>query len=111
MLNLKPFFAALDNDTESINLILTTYIEEYSDSDVIFKNLFDAQNWEELYIVAHSLKGILGNFGADEIIPILEKIEMQSQDGKPTDQKLINNVSILLVEIQNQIEKKLSETA
>lgn len=111
MLNFEPFFTALGNDTESINLILTTYLEEYSDGDVIFKNLFDTQNWEELYIVAHSLKGILGNFGADDIIPILEKIEMQTQGGKPTEQVLIDQVSLLLTDIQVQIEKKLSEIA
>ncbi|MCP4325180.1 MAG: Hpt domain-containing protein [Alteromonadales bacterium] len=111
MINFEPFFAELDNDVESINIVLSTYLEEYEDGHVQVKELFDTQSWAELFILVHSLKGILANFGEQEIIPVLEEIEAQTQKNSATEQILVDKVCSILVQVQLQIKQELLKVA
>lgn len=111
MINFKPFFTVLDNDAESINIVLGTYLEEYGDAHIQFKGLFDSQNWPELYLLAHSLKGILVNFGKQDIILVLEQIEAQTCKGEAVEKILVDKASVILPVIKKQVEQALLNIA
>jgi HPt (histidine-containing phosphotransfer) domain-containing protein len=108
MLNLTAFFEELDNDTESIQMILGLYLEEYPDCHVKIRNLFEEQNWAELFPLAHSLKGILKGFGEDVVVPSLEIIESETHGGNPASPEHIDRVCSELPKIQTEIEQKLA---
>lgn len=106
MLNFEHFFTAVDHDPESISLVLATYLEEYHDAGTTFKHLFETKNWDELYLLAHSLKGILASFGADTITPILGTIEKQTQGGNATEVEWVDEACVLLADIQKQVGRE-----
>lgn len=107
MINFTPFFNDLDNDAESIQMILMTYLEEYSDSQAMFMKLYQEQNWPQMFILAHSLKGILVGFGETETTALLEIVEGETKDGAPATENNIAQLCKQLPAIQHQIEQEL----
>ncbi|ARC95132.1 hypothetical protein B6A42_27370 (plasmid) [Vibrio coralliilyticus] len=107
MINFTSFFNELDNDVESIQVILMAYLEEYSDCQTMIMKLFQEQNWPQLFILAHTLKGILAGFGDTETTALLEIIESETKDGGPSNMQNITLLCKLLFFIQSQIEQEL----
>lgn len=107
MLNFTAFFDDLNNDKETIQMILNLYLEEYADCHLRLRSLFEDQGWSELFILAHSLKGILQGFGETEIVPTLEAIEGETHNNEPASQHHIDLVCQKLPEIQAEIKQQL----
>lgn len=77
MIDLTNFFKQWENNSESIEVILTAYLDEYAEAETTLRTLFDAQNWGEIYIFSHSLKGLLVDFGEKDTSVILAEIEQK----------------------------------
>ncbi len=65
MINFELLNQYMDNDVDIIIAVFSTYLEDYSDATEQLNEMFVQQNWPELYLMAHSLKGILEGFGED----------------------------------------------
>ncbi|USD40040.1 Hpt domain-containing protein [Vibrio sp. SCSIO 43135] len=111
MIDFAPFFNDLDNDPESIQLILMAYIEEYGDSEEKLMLLYEKQDWGALYIFAHSLKGILVGFGETEVTTILEDIESETHDNTPASEHKVLAACSLLPNVRSQIETELANVS
>ena len=107
MINFTPFFNDLDNDAESIQMILMAYLKEYSDCHTMVMKLYQEQNWSQLFILVHSLKGILVGFGETETTTLLEVIESETKVGDPASEQNITLLCRQLPVIQCQIEQEL----
>ncbi len=108
MINFKPFFDDLDNDTESIQMILMVYLEDYNDCHLKLRALFDEQQWSQLFILVHSLKGILEGFGEEKVTAILQQVEAETRHGGPAGAQHIETICSQLPLIQVQIEQELA---
>ncbi len=107
MINFTPFFDELDNDTESIQMILMVYLEDYNDCHLKLRKLFDEKQWSELFILVHSLKGILDGFGEREVTAVLEQVEQETRNSAPASAQHIETICSQLPIIQAQIEQEL----
>ncbi|HCM0452614.1 TPA: Hpt domain-containing protein, partial [Vibrio parahaemolyticus] len=57
MINFELLNQYMDNDVDIIIAVFSTYLEDYSDATEQLNKMFVQQNWPELYLMAHSLKG------------------------------------------------------
>ncbi|MDF4991072.1 Hpt domain-containing protein [Vibrio parahaemolyticus] len=96
MINFELLNQYMDNDVDIIIAVFSTYLEDYSDAT-------EQLNWPELYLMAHSLKGILEGFGEDIAVVALEKIETSTRNNTAPECEDITIVSSELVTIKKQI--------
>ncbi|HCH5087739.1 hypothetical protein [Vibrio parahaemolyticus] len=105
MINFELLNQYMDNDVDIIIAVFSTYLEDYSDATEQLNEMFVQQNWPELYLMAHSLKGILEGFGFGEDIAVvaLEKIETNTRNNTAPECEDITIVNNELVTIKKQI--------
>ncbi|EHK9577010.1 Hpt domain-containing protein [Vibrio parahaemolyticus] len=103
MINFELLNQYMDNDVDIIIAVFSTYLEDYSDATEQLNKMFVQQNWPELYLMAHSLKGILEGFGEDTAVVALEKIETSTRNNTEPECEDITIVSSELVTIKKQI--------
>ncbi|HAS6739156.1 TPA: Hpt domain-containing protein [Vibrio parahaemolyticus] len=103
MINFELLNQYMDNDVDIIIAVFSTYLEDYSDATEQLNEMFVQQNWPELYLMAHSLKGILEGFGEDIAVVALEKIETNTRDNTAPECEDITIVNNELVTIKKQI--------
>ncbi|MCJ2375243.1 Hpt domain-containing protein [Vibrio sp. ZSDZ34] len=85
MINFDVLREYMDNDDEIILAVFQAYIEEHNNSAETIEALYAVQDWPQLFIAAHSLKGILASFGEEETVTRLENIEGMSRDNTAPD--------------------------
>ena len=72
-------------------LVVKTFYETYSDVAEEMRELFEAQNWDELAAKAHTLAGASGNISAKDIFSCAEQLERDSK-AHSVDVELINSL-------------------
>ncbi|WP_163930459.1 Hpt domain-containing protein [Paraferrimonas sp. SM1919] len=77
MINFDVLNEFMDNDQELINDILEIFMAEHSNAHTEITTLYQQQDWDELFIKLHSLKGILASFGEEQAVELLQKLEQQ----------------------------------
>ena len=108
MIDLIGFYEELDNDKESLGMILEAYIEEYSGFESKILEYYQSNDWSELHLATHSLKGILSNFGESEITVKLEDIERATSNKTAPDEDSILNVVNNLPSIEAHIREAIA---
>ncbi|TOG81558.1 Hpt domain-containing protein [Vibrio parahaemolyticus] len=103
MINFELLNQYMDNDVDIIIAVFSTYLEDYSDATEQLNKMFIQQNWPELYLMAHSLRGILECFGEDTAVVALEKIETSTRNNTAPECEDITIVNNELVTIKKQI--------
>ncbi|MFL0858777.1 Hpt domain-containing protein [Vibrio parahaemolyticus] len=103
MINFELLNQHMDNDVDILIAVFSTYLEDYSDATEQLNKMFVQQNWPELYLMAHSLKGILEGFGEDTAVAALEKIETSTRNNTAPQCEDITIVNNELVTIKKQI--------
>ncbi|MCR9949819.1 Hpt domain-containing protein [Vibrio parahaemolyticus] len=99
MINFELLNQYMDNDVDILIAVFSTYLEDYSDATEQLNKMFVQQNWPELYLMAHSLKG----FGEDIAVVALEKIETNTRNNTAPECEDITIVNNELVTIKKQI--------
>ena len=74
-INFTQMMVSFDNNTESVRMLLEVFIEDHSDDIEVINELITKGNAEEVHRKVHSLKGVGGNLGADNIKKIAGQIE------------------------------------
>ena len=97
----------MDNDHDIIQQVLTTYLNDYSGCEQKIQQLNQQASWSELYLFAHSLKGVLNGFGENAVIGALERIEIDTQNNQPPAKEDINLLCDELTVIEQQIHQYL----
>jgi HPt (histidine-containing phosphotransfer) domain-containing protein len=83
-------------------------MEEHDTSAETIGTLYAVQDWQQLFITAHSLKGILASFGEEQTVVRLEKIESISRSHAAPDKADIEAVVKELHHIKSQISDYLA---
>jgi HPt (histidine-containing phosphotransfer) domain-containing protein len=98
----------MDNDEDIIAAVFMAFMEEHENGADKIQSLYNEQNWSELFITAHSLKGILASFGETKAVDKLEAIETATRCGDTPQLADIQFVIQELEVIKNQINEYLA---
>ncbi|MHA7588886.1 Hpt domain-containing protein [Vibrio harveyi] len=108
MINFEVLNTYMDNDVDIIFAVLSTYMEDYEDGLERINQLNAEQNWGDLFLLSHSLKGILSSFGEESAVTALSNIEEHTRDNIAPDSGDLAIVNKELVTINQQITDYLS---
>ncbi|WP_164675369.1 Hpt domain-containing protein [Vibrio rhodolitus] len=111
MLDFHNIKAMLDGDDDVMVALLSTYLEDYTDSEKKISALNAAQDWHELFLFSHSLKGTLKIIGEDSVTHTLERIEHATRQGMAPEQQDLDQASSELASIQSQVQHYLVSEA
>ncbi|CAH0525620.1 Hpt domain-containing protein [Vibrio hippocampi] len=101
----------MDNDDDIIEAVFMAFLEEHDDGAEKIQQLYNNKDWSELFITAHSLKGILASFGEAQAVEKLETIEgITRQNGEPNADD-IDYVVKEIATIKQQISDYLGSMA
>ncbi|WP_117236141.1 hypothetical protein [Vibrio maerlii] len=75
MIDMNQIREIFEQDDESINLILSMYIEEYHSAHKNIEELYSKQKWDDLYMLTHSLYGTLAGLSEENVSSHLKNIE------------------------------------
>jgi PAS domain S-box-containing protein len=73
-INTKAVLERLGGNAELFKEILIRFVEEYTDIDQKLDSTLAEGNSQELYQIAHNIKGVSGNIGADKLFNIADKL-------------------------------------
>ncbi|MGI9949270.1 Hpt domain-containing protein [Vibrio hyugaensis] len=107
MINFEVLNTYMDNDVDIIFAVFSTYMEDYEDGLDRINQLNAEQNWPELFLLSHSLKGILFSFGEEAAVSALGKVEEHTRDNIAPDTADIAIINKELVTINKQINDYL----
>ncbi|KFA98852.1 Hpt domain-containing protein [Vibrio sp. ER1A] len=108
MIDFEVLRGYMDNDDDIIAAVFMAFIEEHEDGAEKIQTLFNEQNWSELFITAHSLKGILASFGETKAVEKLEAIEGLTRNSDAPNSEDIQFVVQELDVIKGQINEYLA---
>lgn len=103
MINFDVLNRYMDNDVDIIITVLSTYLEEHVDSLERINELYAKEDWTELQLLAHSLKGVLESFGEDTAVIALQEIDEDTRKNIAPDLSDITIVNRELLTINQQI--------
>ncbi|AYV20250.1 MULTISPECIES: Hpt domain-containing protein [Vibrio] len=108
MIDFEVLRGYMDNDDDIIAAVFMAFMEEHEDGAEKIQALFNEQNWSELFITAHSLKGILASFGETKAVEKLEAIEGSTRNSDAPNSEDIQFVVQELDVIKGQINEYLA---
>ncbi|MGR5094502.1 Hpt domain-containing protein [Vibrio maritimus] len=108
MIDFDVLRSYMDNDEDIIAAVFMAFMEEHENGAEKIQSLYDEQNWSELFITAHSLKGILASFGEAKAVERLEAIEGTTRNGEAPQADDIQFVIQELGVIKGQINEYLA---
>ena len=100
---------SFDNDTESVRMLLEVFIEDHSDDIDVMRDLIAKGNAEEVHRKVHSLKGVGGNLGADNIKNLSGQIEEIVMDDLSSVAPLLEKLSVHLEQAITEARNFLDE--
>ncbi|MGF1700558.1 Hpt domain-containing protein [Photobacterium makurazakiensis] len=100
--DIQHILDSMDNDYESVGMLLEIFLEEHADDGEKVKRALDAGDLSKVQLIAHSLKGVAGSLGAQQLKAVTEHIEHTvSQGGRITHEDCQRlNVIIAKVELE-----------
>jgi HPt (histidine-containing phosphotransfer) domain-containing protein len=108
MIDFDVLRSYMDNDEDIIAAVFMAFMEEHENGADKIQSLYNDQNWSELFITAHSLKGILASFGETKAVDKLEAIETATRGGDAPQLADIQFVIQELEVIKDQINEYLA---
>ncbi|MGV2988054.1 Hpt domain-containing protein [Vibrio sp. E150_011] len=111
MIDFDVLRSYMDNDEDIIAAVFMAFMEEHENGAETVLNLYQTQNWSELFITAHSLKGILASFGETKAVDKLEAIEGMTRNNEAPNVEDINLVVAEMQVVKNQINEYLASVA
>ncbi|MBR9787431.1 Hpt domain-containing protein [Vibrio sp. J1-1] len=103
MINFDVLNRVMDNDVDIIIAVFATYLEEHVNGLERINELYANENWPELHLLVHSLKGALESFGEDTAVTALQDIEEDTRNNVAPDESDITIVNRELLTINQQI--------
>jgi HPt (histidine-containing phosphotransfer) domain-containing protein len=91
------------DDKEILLELIEKFIDKSGEYFLNIENAFKENNLKVLKISAHSLKGVISNFYADEIFQICYEIERKSESGN------LENLSEKIILLKNKLFDLIEE--
>ena len=94
----KDTLAAVDGDRELLRELVGMFMTECAESIAAIRKAIDEQNAPGLDRAAHTLKGMVGNFGARAAVETALKLEMMGK------QSCLGDAEKMFVVLQEELE-------
>lgn len=104
MIDIEKLSARLGNNQAIVEKIMGIFITQYDTGAPVFGAIVESGNTEEIYHLAHSLKGALANMCAEEDAAAAAEIEMVARGGEIPDASLISAMEQRVQDINAQIK-------
>lgn len=111
MIDIELLSARLDHNEVVINKVLSIFSRQYGHVHSLFGPAASSENTQEIYHLAHSLKGALMTMCANEDAAIAAKIEMTARNNEMPEPYLIKDIEQRVTTINEQILSYLDATA
>lgn len=80
MFDEKQLLNHFDEDMEMVQDLVEIFSESYPESIQALKEALEASNYKDIELHAHTVKGMIGNFFANELKEIAYKLEQMGRD-------------------------------
>jgi HPt (histidine-containing phosphotransfer) domain-containing protein len=104
MIDIEQLSARLGNNKAIVEKIMGIFITQYDTGQPVFESGMASKDTEEIYHLAHSLKGALANMCAEEDAAAAAEIEMIARGGDVPDSALISAMEQRVQDINSQIK-------
>lgn len=108
MINIDQLNTRLGNNTAIVEKVLGIFVTQYGAGNEVFEGPISTGNTEEVYHLAHSIKGALANMCAEEDAAAAAKIESVARDGSIPDAALVSDMEQRIQDINTQIRNHLA---
>jgi HPt (histidine-containing phosphotransfer) domain-containing protein len=103
LVNLNELIAHYEEDTDLVLELVGVFEDTYLETVEALEHCFESKNYQDFEVSAHTLKGMLSNFFANDLI---EKAALLEKMGE--EQRLDNALEII-VELKKLIPAMLNE--
>jgi HPt (histidine-containing phosphotransfer) domain-containing protein len=108
MIDIDQLNTRLGNNAAIVEKILGIFTAQYGNQDAVFDSAVSSGNTEEIYHLAHSLKGALANMCADDDAAAAAEIESAARGGAVPDAALVADMEQRIKAINEQIHSHLA---
>ncbi len=108
MIDLEQLSVRLGNNAAIVEKILGIFTMQYDTGTPVFASVMASGNTEEIYHLAHSLKGALANMCAEEDAAAAAEIEQVARNGAVPDGALVDAMEQRITAINEQIKAHLA---
>lgn len=108
MIDIEQLSVRLGGNTAIVEKILGIFTTQYDTGNPVFAVAITQGNTEEIYHLAHSLKGALANMCAEEDAAAAAEIESLARNGSIPDDALIQGMEQRIKAINQQIHAHLA---
>lgn len=108
MIDIDALNTRLGNNAAIVDKILGIFTKQYDNGSPVFESAITSGNTEEIYHLAHSLKGALASMCADEDAQTAAEIEAAARNGAIPDAQLVSDMESRISAINAQINAHLA---
>lgn len=108
MIDVQQFSERLGNNTAIVEQVMKMFRDQYGHQPDILRGPASAGNLEELFQIAHSIKGALANMCAADDAAVAAEIEHQARAGQNPDDALLADLEARIIQITQQIDEHCS---
>mgnify|MGYP000217416762 CR=1 FL=1 len=108
MINIDEFNARLGNNAAIVGKILKVFCDQYGHKTDLLRDPVGSGDTEQVYFVAHSIKGALANICAEDDANIAAQIESAAKAGTMPEEALIVEMESRMQKIYEQIDDYLN---
>ncbi|MGR5154231.1 Hpt domain-containing protein [Photobacterium swingsii] len=105
LFDFKHIFHCMDEDLDSVIMLLEIFVQEHSHDDVLFKNALEQGRIEDAARIIHSLKGVAGSIGSNALKSISERLELAIKQ----EDMIVESDSLELGTILNDVVKTVQD--
>ncbi|PSW21047.1 Hpt domain-containing protein [Photobacterium sanctipauli] len=107
--DIQHILDSMDNDHESVAMLLEIFLEEHADDGEKLKRYLDAGDLTQVKLVAHSLKGVAGSLGAQQLRAVTEYIEHTVSEGGQIDRTDCQQFITAIAKVELEITEHLKQ--
>ena len=108
MIDIEQLNTRLGNNVAIVEKILGIFTTQYDTGQPVFASAIASGNTEEIYHLAHSLKGALANMCADEDAAAAAEIESAARNGSLPEASSVEAMETRITAINEQIKAHLA---
>lgn len=109
LLNRKVILKRLQNDEVLLNELIELYLADTPGLLAEAREALDKGDAPRLQRVAHTLKGVLGNFEADHAVEVAWRLEALARSGDlQQGVKTLNELAMALAQVESEIKRLVS---
>ncbi|MGF1683369.1 Hpt domain-containing protein [Photobacterium minamisatsumaniensis] len=101
--DMQHILDSMDNDYESVGMLLEIFLEEHADDGEKLKRALDTGDLSKVQLIAHSLKGVAGSLGAQQLRAVTEHIEHSARQGGQITHEDCLQLNVIIAKVELEI--------